>query len=114
MRQKEWDNIDLSEYIKTFSDQTRETIIKQLFESELLKKALGSSNGKVLFRSAVDMIQANTAKIIDLCVNPKNEFDLSMIKECAAQIHVTHSLLMEWARVLATGEAHEKAITKTK
>lgn len=103
---------ELEAYINNFHEVHRDTVYKEIIDSELLAKVFSMPEGKLILNSAVDLISADIMKITAACV--KEDFDYTKIVPLAYEINTTYKLMTEWARVLIKGDEHKQKATKTK
>jgi len=105
----QWSNEDLSNYITKFSDEQRESVLKQIVESELIQKFLDTTEGRLVLDGTVDLIRDCTMKIVSLSLNGF-EKNLAEIKQSALQIDVAHKFMHRIASTVMSGEAHAEEI----
>jgi hypothetical protein len=101
---------ELENYITSFREEQRETVYKQIIDSELLEKAFSTSEGKLILDSAVDMIASNVMTIVKNCGPREIEFD--ELKRAAREINTTYKLMSDWANILIRGSEHKNKINK--
>ena len=103
---------ELKDYINNFQPHQRETVAKQIIDSELLAKAFDTHEGKMILNNAVDLISSNVTQIIRYCgENPPTEA-VKMIYLHAAEINTVYKLMCDWANILIRGNEHKEKAEK--
>ena len=98
---------ELSEYINKFQPNQRETIFKQILDSDLLAKAFETSEGRAVLNNAVDLIASNVTQIIRYCAESPPKDAVLSIYPHATEINTTYKLMQDWARILIEGSEHK-------
>ena len=108
---KEWTNDDLSNYVSFFTENQREYVLKEIFESELLQKFLNTTEGRLVLNNVVDSIRDYTMQIVALSVEgfDKNK---EKIKQASLQINLAYKFMYQIAGTVTKGEEHSKKMKK--
>lgn len=110
---KEWNNEQLVEYVSLFRDNQREYVLKQILESELLEKFLGTTEGRLILGNVVDSITADTIKIITLSIGDASETTKKdNIYAAAQRIKVAYNFMYNLAAMAVKGKEHTEIIKK--
>jgi fatty acid/phospholipid biosynthesis enzyme len=107
---REWTNQDLIEYVSRFQDQQREYVLKQLLESDLLEKFLGTTEGRLMLNSVVDSIAAETGNIVRLATDGVAD-NAEKMAHAALKINVAYNFMFNLAKMSEYGQTH---VTKMK
>ena len=102
---------ELERYISNFAENQKENVYKQIIDSELLRKAFESSEGKNILNSAVDLIAANVMQIVAECSKTGDD---EKLKNSAREINTTYKLMSDWAKILIRGAEHREKAEKIK
>jgi hypothetical protein len=97
---------ELENYITSFPEHQRESVYKQIIDSELLDKAFSTSEGKLILDSAVDMIASNVMNIVRECAKT-GDAD-AKVYDAAREINVTYKIMLDWANIIIRGDEHKK------
>ena len=106
-----WNSEELSNYVSHFADQQREYVLKEIFESELLQKYLGTTEGRLILNNVVDSIRDYTMQIVSLSAGDF-EKNADKIKQAALQINMAYKFMYQIAGTVQKGEEHSKNIKK--
>jgi len=99
---------ELENYINNFKPNVRETVYKQIMDSDLLERAFSTNEGKQILDNAVDSITSNVMTIIS---NSKgDDAAIDEVCDCAKGINITYKLMYEWAKILVAGSEHKDKI----
>ena len=101
---------ELENYINSFREDQRETVYKQIIDSELLEKAFSTSEGKLILDSAVDLIASNVMTIVKDCA--KTGDASNTVYQAAKEINTAYKLMSDWAKILIRGSEHKTKIDK--
>jgi len=101
----------LESYINNFNEHQRENVYKQIIDSELLRKAFESSEGKNILNSAVDLISANVMNIVLLATETGDAAGTKLYNS-AREINTTYKLMSDWAKILIRGGEHREKAEK--
>jgi hypothetical protein len=105
----------LSEYINRFKEHNRETIAKQIIDSDLLARAFDTTEGKQILNSAIDLIASDVIGIVKLCTETDDQFKQTCkIVDKAVEINTTYKLMKDWANILLIGREHKEQAEKIK
>ncbi|MHC4525148.1 MAG: hypothetical protein ACYSU8_06400 [Planctomycetota bacterium] len=99
----------LERYISKFHEHQRETIYKQILDSELLKTAFETREGKMILNNAVDLITSNVISIVTIC-SDGGENDA--LRKHSTEINTTYKLMTEWAKIIIRGSEHKDKAEK--
>ena len=110
-KMKEWTAEDLSNYISFFNENQREYVLKEIFESDLLKEYLNTVQGRLVLGKVVDSIRDYTMKIVSLSVGGFKK-NAAEIEQAALQIDTAYKFMYSIASMVTKGEKHSKAIKK--
>lgn len=102
----------LEVYLEKFRENQREEIYKQIIDSELLRKAFETREGKLILGSAVDLITSNTIQIVRYCSEGKPADATAKIYPYASEINTVYKLMNDWAKILIRGGEHIEAAEK--
>jgi hypothetical protein len=102
---KEWSNEELTNYVTNFSDEQRESVLKQILETELLQKFINTPDGRLILNSVVERIRDYTMLIVSLSVSGKPIED---IKEAALKINIAYDFMYSIAGMISKGDDHKK------
>ena len=108
---------ELEAYINNFAPNQREHVAKQIIDSELLRKAFETSEGKNILNSAVDLISQNVMKIVGNCSKTTDITGPATSQEvynAAREINTTYKLMSDWAKILIRGAEHREKAEKIK
>ena len=103
---------ELENYINNFNENQRENVYKQIMDSELLRKAFETSEGKNILNSAVDLITQNVMTIVKNSSNRKTE--VSELICAGREINTAYKLMTDWAKILIRGGEHREKAEKIK
>ena len=103
---------ELENYINNFRPEQRETVLKEILDSDILAKAFETKEGRVILNSAVDLISDNVMKIVKLAVESRDENPY--IVQTAREINTIYKLMTDWAAILTSGEGHKDKIKEKK
>ena len=103
---------ELENYINSFRENQRETVYKQIIDSDLLEKAFSTSEGKLILDSAVDLITSNVIKIVRQCAEVKPDKFETYVYPYAMEINIAYKLMTDWAKILIRGSEHKTNIDK--
>ena len=109
--EKRWGTQELSDYIKDFSSEEKENIVKELVSSKILGDFLNTPQGKVILNSTIDSIRDNTMRIVQLSIEGA-EVNCYKISQAALQINIAYKFMHGIASTMSIGEAHEKGMSK--
>ena len=107
----------LENYISNFKENQREVIYKQIIDSELLRKAFETSEGKNILNSAVDLITDDVIKIVSASAQMGLDEDgqnFRAILVHGREINTTYKLMSDWAKILIRGGEHREKAEKIK
>jgi len=102
----------LADYISGFNENQRETVFKQILDSDLLAKAFDTSEGKMILNNAVDLITSNVMQIVRYCAENQPSDAIMKIHPYANEINTTYKLMTDWAKILIRGDEHKKRAEK--
>jgi len=103
---------ELEAYINNFAPNQREHVAKQIIDSELLRKAFETSEGKNILNSAVDLISQNVMLIVGNCDGGIAGHE--QVMKSAHLINTTYKLMADWAKILIRGAEHREKAEKIK
>lgn len=109
---REWTNEDLKNYVTLFSDQVRDTVLKDILEADILARFLSTSEGRLVLNSVVDDITAQVLKIVTLSREYAKNADL--IAQAALRIDMSHEFMRRLATIAVKGEEHADQMKKRK
>jgi hypothetical protein len=98
---------ELEQYINNFQPNQREQIAKAIIDSELLRKAFETSEGKAILNSAVDLVSSNVNSIVRSCSKTAPEAASVEIYSHANEINTIYKLMTDWATILMRGTEHK-------
>jgi hypothetical protein len=106
---------ELENYINDQPYIMRDTIFKEILDSDLLEKAFNTEAGKQILNSAVDIMTNSISKIIRACIDKQDIGNkINIIERESSQIDFADKMLREWAKILLRGSEHKDKIKKTK
>jgi hypothetical protein len=108
---REWSNQDLVDYISRFKDVQREYVLKQLLESDILAKFLGTTEGRLILNSVVDSITADTMLIVRLATDGQLQ-ETNEIINAARQINTAYNFMYSIAKMAEDGQIHTDKMKK--
>ena len=102
---------DLENYINGFPEIVRESVLKEILDSDILVKAFETKEGKTILSSAAELINSNVMGIVAICNNTDKaeERDL-VLKDLGNEINITYKLMVDWAKILIKGTDHRNKI----
>jgi hypothetical protein len=108
---REWTNDDLKSYVTLFSDQVRDTVLKDILEADILSRFLSTSDGRLVLNSVVDDITGGILAILNFS---KEGFDknLETIRQMSMKIGVSYDLMKRLATIALKGDSHVAQMTK--
>ena len=99
---------EISKYLEKFyTSEARESVVKELVSSDILKRGLESPEGKLILANTIDLVRSNMMKIVRLAIDGGKTKD---IEHCALQISLAYDFMCGIAGVLTKGEEHEKGL----
>ena len=107
----EWNNQDLSDYVSHFAGNQREYVLKEILESELLQKFLGTTEGRLILNNVVDSIRDNTMQIVGLSAEGFDK-NADRIRQAALEINMAKKFMYRIAGTVQEGEKHIEHIKK--
>lgn len=110
--QREWNNLDLQEYITNFKDVDRDSVLKQIVESELLARYLGTTEGRLILNNVVDSIAQCVQKIVALANDTKDRTE--EIVTLSRTIAMKREFMYQLATLATTGQVHVEEIKRRK
>ena len=69
MNTETWNRFQLQDYVNNFTEQQRDSVLKQIVESEILEEVLATTQGSVLLKSIVDDITNSVGSIIAISMS---------------------------------------------
>ena len=115
MSEREWTNRDLDKYltVKKFTDDQRENVLKQLFESDLLSKFLATPEGRLILKHAVDNIRDYTMLIVSLAISADVDRH-AKIDAAASKINTAFDFMNSIAKIAIGGEQLAESLKATR
>jgi uncharacterized membrane protein YcjF (UPF0283 family) len=108
---REWTNQDLVDYISRFKDVQREYVLKQLLESDILAKFLGTTEGRLILNNVVDSITAETMNIVRLSTVGQLQ-DTAEIMQSGRKINAAYNFMYSIAKIAEDGQIHTEKMKK--
>ena len=102
---KEWTNQELIDYVSRFKDVQREYVLKQLLESDLLGKFLGTTEGRLILGNVVDSIAADTMEIVRLASDGTTQ-TMDGIILASRKINAAYNFMYSIAKMAEHGKVH--------
>lgn len=109
MKDKTWLNSDLIEYLKKYSENQRDYVLDKILQSDLLRKFMDTTGGRLIINSIVHQISANVSEILNICVG---KYDEDAIRQCALKINIAFDFMHQLATIAEEAEKHERAMAK--
>lgn len=112
---------ELQEYLDQFSQgfqftvrpMIKETILKQITESEFLRSAFGKPEGIALFNHGLERIAVEVGKIIEKSISGVTVKTAENVIPHAQNIKIVYDMMESWAKTYEAGQKHiEKAKKK--
>lgn len=107
---KEWNNDELTNYISRFGDTSREAVLKNILESELLNKFLSATEGRLLLDNVVDRISSNLIGIIGEATGDSPDPD--KIIQLSMKLKVAYDFMYSLAKIAEQGKQHIEKMKK--
>ena len=89
-----------------FNEEQRDAVLSSLLESDILKKALDTLEGKAILNDLVDKITECISTTTKLCIEDTSK-NYDSIVQCGLRAQMLYRIMCEWARVLHKGKYHE-------
>jgi hypothetical protein len=102
----------VGKYVATIKYKYREAVLDQIMRNRLIREALGSPQGNILFDNIIDEIAKKTRGIVNSCIIESKKDQMDRIQRLASEIHVAFNLMKDWAQIIKDGEQHEEAMNK--
>ncbi len=108
----ELNSYTLEEYLGKFPEKTRDAILESILKTNMVRRALDSTEGKAILMECAQTITENIISILRTAVDKNEGEKARKIEEYARDISVTHSLMARWANIISQGDTHTKTMRK--